>query len=213
MPGLFISFEGGDGSGKTTQIKLLENWLNGMWRGKVRQTREPGGTHEAEKIRHLLVTGDEKRWDSTTEALLMTAARRDNVLKIIKPALSAGEAVLTDRFYDSTTVYQGYVGGAAKQLIDTLNDSCLDDIIPDLTILLDIDPIIGLERSGRDGNQETRFENKGIEYHKKVREGYLALAEEYPKRFIVIDAGRNENAIHNDIIKRLEPVIISLRPK
>lgn len=203
--GVFISFEGGEGSGKSTQIKLLANWIQAMWSGKVTQTREPGGTHGAEMIRNLLVTGEATRWDSVTEALLMTASRRDNLMRIILPALEAGEAVLTDRFYDSTSVYQGIVGGASPDLINALNTLSLDHIKPDITILLDIDPERGLSRSARPDNDETRFESKGIDFHEQVREGYLALAQDEPDRFMVIDAGRNEKAIHDDIIARLEP--------
>jgi dTMP kinase len=205
MPGIFISFEGGEGSGKTTQIKLLANWLSGVWRGKVTQTREPGGTHGAELIRELLVRGDEARWDSVTEALLMTASRRDNLCRIIHPALQDGDAVITDRFFDSTTVYQGIVGGVDPALITELNTRSLDGVIPDITLLLDIDPEIGLSRSTRGENEETRFENKGIAFHERVRAGYLDLAARNPDRFIVIDASRNEKVIHDDIITQVEP--------
>ena len=203
--GVFISFEGGEGSGKSTQIKLMHNWIQGVWSGKVSSTREPGGTHGAEMIRKLLVTGDSSRWDSVTEALLMTASRRDNLMRIIKPALEAGEALLTDRFYDSTSVYQGIVGGVSDELITALNTLSLDFIKPDITILLDIDPELGLQRSTRPDNDETRFESKGMAFHQAVREGYLKLAAAEPERFMVIDASRNEKMIHDDIIAQLEP--------
>lgn len=203
--GVFISFEGGEGSGKSTQIRLLHNWIQGVWSGKVSSTREPGGTHGAEMIRKLLVTGDSNRWDSVTEALLMTASRRDNLVRIIQPALEAGEALLTDRFYDSTSVYQGIVGGASDDLITALNTLSLDHIRPDITILLDIDPKLGLERSTRPDNDETRFESKGMAFHEAVRAGYLQLAAAEPDRFMVIDASRNEKLIHDDIIAQLEP--------
>lgn len=210
MGGVFISFEGGEGSGKTTQIKLLANWLMGQWAGKVIQTREPGGTHDAELIRNLLVTGDENRWDSTAEALLMTAARRDNLVRIIKPALKAGEAVISDRFFDSTSVYQGLVGGVGAELIDALNTLCLDDIKPDITILMDIDPELGLSRSVRSENDETRFENKGLDFHQQVRAAYLSLAKAEPKRFLVIDGSRNEKQIHDDITAKLMPLLAKI---
>lgn len=209
MSGIFISFEGGEGSGKTTQIKLLANWIMGQWAGRVTQTREPGGTNGAELIRNLLVTGDEKRWDSVTEALLMTASRRDNLMRIIKPALADGDAVITDRFYDSTSVYQGIVGGASAELITALNGLCLDGIRPDVTILLDIDPELGLSRSTRAENAETRFENKGLDFHQKVRAGYLGLAKNDPDRFMVIDASRNEKVIHDDIISQIKPRLLA----
>jgi len=207
MAGFFISFEGGEGSGKTTQIKLLANWIQSVWRGKVTQTREPGGTHGAELIRQLLVTGDKERWDSVTEALLMTASRRDNLMRIIKPALDDNDAVITDRFFDSTSVYQGLVGGVAPEIITALNTLCLDHISPDITILLDIAPELGLKRSNRVENAETRFEDMGLEFHQRVRKAYLELAQSNPDRFIVIDASRNEKAIHDDIIAQLEPLL------
>ena len=207
MAGFFISFEGGEGSGKTTQIKLLANWIQSVWRGKVTQTREPGGTHGAELIRQLLVTGDKERWDSVTEALLMTASRRDNLMRIIKPALDDGDAVITDRFFDSTSVYQGLVGGVTSEIITALNTLCLNHISPDITILLDIDPELGLKRSNRVENAETRFEDMGLEFHQRVRKAYLDLAQSNPDRFIVIDASRNEKAIHDDIIAQLEPLL------
>jgi dTMP kinase len=186
---------------------LLANWIQSVWRGKVTQTREPGGTHGAELIRQLLVTGDKERWDSVTEALLMTASRRDNLMRIIKPALDDGDAVITDRFFDSTSVYQGLVGGVAPEIITALNTLCLNHISPDITILLDIDPELGLKRSTRVENAETRFEDMGLEFHQRVRKAYLELAQSNPDRFIVIDASRNEKAIHDDIIAQLEPLL------
>ena len=141
----------------------------------------------------------------------MTAARRDNLMRISRPALADGDAVITDRFYDSTFVYQGIVGGVDRDLIDALNRFCLDAIVPDVTILLDIDPEIGLKRSQRQDNTETRFENKGMKFHQQVRQGYLDLAAAEPDRFIVIDANRNEMAIHEDITARLEVVLDAQR--
>ena len=206
MPGVFISFEGGEGSGKTTQIGLLENWLNstGEWPGKVTSTREPGGTPEAERVRELLVKGN-AGWDSLAEALLMTAARRENIARIIAPALERGDAVLTDRFFDSTTVYQAVAGGADRELVDTLGARFLEGVAPDITILLDIDPAVGLERSRRDDNDETRFESKGMEFHEKVRRGFLDLAADTKDRFIVVDADRSENEVHGEIADKLKP--------
>ncbi len=207
MAGFFISFEGGEGSGKTTQIELLANWLQINWPRGTTKTREPGGTKGAEAIRDLLVTGEGERWDSTTEALLMTASRRDNLRHIIKPALARGDVVLTDRFHDSTTVYQGAVGGAGRDLITALNSLCLDGVIPDVTILLDIDPELGLSRSMRDGNAETRFESKGAEFHQSVRQAYCDLAAANPQRFMVVDAAQNEKEIHQLIIGHLKPLL------
>ena len=210
--GLFITLEGGDGCGKSSQILLLGNWLEQHWHGKVSLTREPGGTIGAEEIRQLLVTGAENRWDALTEALLMTSARRDNVVRLIKPALDAGEAVLSDRFFDSTAVYQGFVGGVDAEIVAFLNARCLDGVVPDITILLDLDPKIGLARvAGRGDSDELRFEEKGIAFHEKLREGFLNLAAAEPERFIVIDASQDENAVHQAIITALKPRIDSAR--
>ena len=206
MAGVFISFEGGEGSGKSTQITLLANWLSQEWPGGITTTREPGGTKEAELIRDLLVKND-NNWDSTTEALLMTAARRQNIAHVIKPALARGEAVLTDRFFDSTTVYQGCAGGVDEETIKLLNNRFLDGVYPDITILLDIEAEQGLERSVREDNSETRFEDLGLAYHKKVREGFLMLAKQEPERFIVIDANQNEMAIHEQIKAAITPLL------
>ena len=203
--GIFISFEGGDGSGKTTQIKLLKNWLSNVWHGEVLAFREPGGTNAGEAIRKLLVSEDSGDWDSLSEALLMTAARRENVLGIIKPALERGEAVLSDRFFDSTLAYQSSAGEADSDLVAKLNDDFLDGIRPHVTILLDIDPEEGLKRSQREGNNEQRYEKRGLEFQRKVREGFLNLANAEPSRFIIVDAARNEKEVHDDIIKALEP--------
>ena len=206
--GLFITLEGGDGCGKSSQILLLGNWLEQNWHGKVSLTREPGGTIGAEEIRQLLVTGAENRWDALTEALLMTSARRDNVVRLIKPALDAGEAVLSDRFFDSTAVYQGFVGGVDAEIVAFLNARCLDGVVPDITILLDLDPKIGLARvAGRGDSDELRFEEKGVAFHEKLREAYLKLAAAEPARFIVIDANQDENAVHQAIITALKPRI------
>ena len=208
--GLFITLEGGDGCGKSSQILLLRNWLEQNWHGKVSLTREPGGTIGAEEIRRLLVTGAENRWDALTEALLMTSARRDNVVRLIKPALEAGEAVLSDRFFDSTAVYQGFVGGVDAEIVAFLNARCLDGVVPDITILLDLDPKIGLARvAGRGDSDEIRFEEKGVAFHEKLREAYLKLAAAEPARFIVIDASQDENAVHQAIITALKPRIDS----
>jgi dTMP kinase len=199
--GVFISFEGGDGSGKSTQIELLANWIGGVWHGKVTRTKEPGGAKETNKIRKLLVAKDSPEWDSVTEALLMAASRKENLIRNIKPALEAGEAVLTDRFYDSTIAYQG-AGGASQKLITALH---ADDIEPNFTILLDIDPELGLERSARPENVDTRFENKGIAFHQKVRKEYLELAKREHERFFKVDASQNEKNIHDQITTWLEP--------
>ena len=141
----------------------------------------------------------------------MTSARRENITRIIEPALAEGEAVLTDRFYDSTTVYQGSGGGVDPALITMLNGHFLNGLAPDITILLDIDAEVGLGRSQRADNDETRFERRGLAFHQAVRQGFLDLAGAAPDRFIVIDASRNEMAIHEDIISQLKPRLDAFR--
>jgi dTMP kinase len=205
--GVFISLEGGEGSGKSSQISLLRNWLDLIWPQPVIATREPGGTIGAEEIRQLLVTGNHDRWDTVVEALLMTASRRDNVVRLIKPARDRGEAIISDRFFDSTTVYQGIVGGVDADLIDTLNSRFLDDIKPDITLLLDIDPAIGLARVQSREGDENRFESKGMTFHQQVRQGYLDLAQKNDQRFIIINADQDENQVHKDIVAALTPRI------
>lgn len=205
--GVFISLEGGEGSGKSSQISLLRNWLDLIWPQPVIATREPGGTIGAEEIRQLLVTGNRDRWDTVVEALLMTASRRDNVVRLIKPARDRGEAIISDRFFDSTTVYQGIVGGVDADLVYTLNSLFLDDIKPDITLLLDIDPAIGLARVQSREGHENRFESKGMTFHQQVRQGYLDLAQKNDQRFIIINAYQDENQVHKDIVAALTPRI------
>jgi len=195
-PGYFISFEGGEGSGKTTQIKLLASWIDELAPGsEVLVTREPGGTPTAEDIRALLVTGSPEKWRPATEAMLMSASRHEHVEQVIKPALAAGKLVISDRFYDSTRVYQGLVGGVDKNAIDALNHLACGDLVPDITFLLDMDGDVGLGRADGRGGVETRFENKGSSFHSAVRAGFLELASEEPERFVVLDASESVDAI------------------
>lgn len=186
--GRFITFEGGEGAGKTTQIALLRRHLEAGGRG-VLATREPGGTPGAEEIRRLLVTGEPGRWDAWSEALLVTAARRDHVERVIRPALAAGTWVLCDRFLDSTLAYQGAVAGLGADAIEALHTLVFGRLRPDLTLLLDIDPAVGLARAGKRAEGEGRFEARGLEWHRKLREAFLAIAEAEPGRVRVIDAG------------------------
>lgn len=186
MPGVFITVEGGEGAGKTTQIRALASWLES--RGIVTvTTREPGGTPGAEAIRALVLGGAVDAWSGGVEALLMTAARLDHVERLIAPALAAGKWVLSDRFADSTRVYQGVAGGIGLARIDALHDLFLDAWHPDLTILLDLPVEAGLARRASAGGG-SRFEAKGPDFHEQVRRGFLALAEVAPDRFLVVDA-------------------------
>ena len=185
-PGLFISLEGIDGSGKSTQSRRLAEALRRLGHNPV-LTREPGGAPGAEDIRRLLVEGDPARWSPETEILLFTAARRDHLERTIRPALAEGRDVITDRFADSTRVYQGATRGDLRGLVDTIHDAAIG-VDPDLTLILDMDPAIALNRGLARSSGEDRFEDFGLEFQQKLRAGFLALAEEAPERCVVIDA-------------------------
>jgi dTMP kinase len=191
--GSFVTFEGGEGAGKSTQLAGLATRLRAAGHD-VLTTREPGGTAGAEAIRALLVRGSAERWAASTELLLLTAARDDHVRRVIAPALAAGRWVLCDRFVDSTRVYQGLASGLGVELVDRLHGLMLGGLRPDLTVLLDIDPAIGLRRRGH-ADEESRFERKGAGFHRRVRDGFRELARGEPERFAVIDAGADEAAV------------------
>ena len=210
MAGYFISFEGGEGSGKTTQIKLLVAWLAARGLAeRTRVTREPGGAPSAEAVRSLLVEGAADRWLPATEAMLMSASRHEHVEHVLRPALAAGEIVLCDRYNDSTRVYQGVVGGVRSDAIEALNNLACGGLVPDLTILLDMDVADGLSRADGRDSSENRFESKGLAFHQNVRAAFLSLAEASPGRFAVIDAARDATAIHDDIVDIISPRLIS----
>ena len=197
--GIFISFEGGEGVGKSTQIALLkDNLLNQQL--KVICTREPGGTKEAEEIRKFLVNGDKKAWDPYSESLIFNAIRREHINKIILPAIEDGDIVLCDRFIDSTIVYQGLVGNVSeKELLDLHRKYCYD-LYPDLTFFLYLTPKKGLNRAlNRNKENENRFENLGINYHQKVLNGFDLLRKRHPKRIIRINADNSKEFISNEI--------------
>tara|TARA_Y100001970_G_scaffold140792_1_gene173432 strand:- start:884 stop:1507 length:624 start_codon:yes stop_codon:yes gene_type:complete len=189
----FITFEGGEGSGKSTQIKILKNRLSK--RHKVIITREPGGTKEAELIRNLLVKGKSNKWSGTTEVLLNFTARKDHVDKIILPSLKKNMWVLCDRFFDSTLAYQGYGRNVSEDLIKNLNRSLINNLKPKITFLFDIDPKVGLKRSKKRNNNELRYENMPLSYHKKIRNAYLDIAKKNKKRIKIIDASIDEDSI------------------
>lgn len=187
MSGRFISFEGGEGSGKSTQIKRLADALQRAGHA-VHVTREPGGEDQAELIRQLLVTGDKQRWDALAETLLFLAARVQHIERVVRPALAEGRWVLSDRSLDSTRVYQGIAKGVGVERYDALHAITLGDFKPHLTLLLDIEPEIGLKRSLSRANTETRFEGMALAFHQSVREGFLSLAVAEPERIAVVDA-------------------------
>ena len=196
--GHFISFEGIDGSGKSTQAKVLTKTLEDLGH-KVVLTREPGGSIGAEEIRRLVLQGDPDRWSAESEILLFTAARRDHLEKTILPALDAGKIVICDRFADSTRMYQGLSRGDLRSLVDELH-SLMIPRDPDLTVLIDLDPKLGLTRAKSRNTAEERFEDFGISLQEKMRVGFLNLAEEYAERFRVIDGQRDIDVIAADVL-------------
>ena len=188
MPGLFITFEGGEGTGKSTQIKILGERLKTLGRVTV-ATREPGGTPEAEAVRALLVSGDVARWTAKSEALLNYAAREQHLEQVIRPALASGAIVLCDRFMDSTRAYQGYAGGCEQSFIDALEQAIVGATRPDLTLVFDLDPVLGLERARHRGDavSEDRYERKGLSFHRKLRDGFLDIQARDPERCRLVD--------------------------
>ena len=208
--GRFITFEGGEGSGKSTATSALVKSLAASGR-TVLATREPGGAPGAEQIRKLLVSGAVDRWDPMAEALLHFAARREHLEHAIRPALDAGTWVVCDRFYDSTMAYQGYGQGLGPVAVRNLQFVALGDFAPDLTIVLDIPPQDGLGREtnsqASDASDETRYGRMGAEFHSLVREGFLAIAAAEPDRCVVIDASQSledvQDAIWQTVSDRL----------
>lgn len=192
-PGRFITFEGGEGGGKSTQILRLAASLKGAGLDVV-TTREPGGTEGAEAIRNLVTEGATDRWSPLTETLLFLAAREDHVARLIKPALTRGQWVLCDRFIDSTRVYQGIAGTLGLELIDRLHTTIFDDLTPDLTLLLDVPVETGLARR-RGTGEVNRFDQMQVDFHQTVRNGFLDLVTAEPARFSVVDAGLAEAAV------------------
>ena len=205
--GIFITLEGGEGAGKSTQIRLLADDLKAQGRDVV-VTREPGGTPEAEKIRDFLVKRDGGNWTPMAECLLLYAARQMHVEELIKPALAEGKIVISDRFADSTRAYQSFGHGLPLATVEELNTLSLGDFGPDLTFILDLPVATGLARAGRRLNaaqsQEDRFENLGSPFHERLRQGYLDIARRDSARCVVIDATRNIEQIAQDLSSRVK---------
>lgn len=205
MQGRFITFEGGEGTGKSTQIKLLADYLQSQ-NVNVLLTKEPGGTEIGQELRRMLVTGDKDKFDAIAETLLYYADRRIHLEQKILPALNVGKWVISDRFADSTMAYQyyGYDKKVAKKVLENLYEITVGNLHPDLTIILDIDPKIGLARSlaknGTMAVQETRHESRGLEFHNKMREGFLEIAKT-SSRYVVLNADKSIEELHQDIIK------------
>ena len=210
----FITFEGGEGSGKTTQVQRLAARLRAAGHDVI-TTREPGGTEMAERIRALLVTGETDALSSTAEALLNYAARDDHLRRLIRPALAAGKVVISDRFMDSTRAYQVLAGTCPAALVEAMETHVVGDTRPGLTLILDIDPEIGLARAGRrlaetggrkagEGAEESRFERFGLDFHRRLRAAYLEIARAEPERCVVIDAARDPAAVEADIWRAVQ---------
>ena len=192
-PPRFITFEGIDGSGKSTQARRLAASLN-----DVILTREPGGSPGAEEIRNLVLTGDTDRWSAETEILLFTASRRDHLEKTITPALTSGKTVICDRFADSTRVYQGATRGDLRAMVDQLHDVMIGRE-PDLTFIIDMDPEVALKRGLARGSGEDRFEDFGLAFQETLRDGFLSLAQDFADRCVLINGNRSADAIAADI--------------
>ncbi len=204
--GTFLTFEGIDGSGKSTQARLLAEHLRRDGRDVV-LTREPGGSDGAEEIRSLVLQGDPDRWSAETEILLFTAARRDHLERTIEPALAEGKVVICDRFADSTRMYQGLSRGDLRGLVDQLHNLMIGRE-PDMTLLIDMDPETGLSRAkGRQGAEE-RFEDFGLNLQQQMRAGFLSLADEFSDRFRVVDGNRDMDSVARDVT---DIVMTSLR--
>lgn len=204
--GLFITLEGGEGAGKSTQLKKLAASLRSAGHACV-ETREPGGTPEAEALREVFITHKGNNWPPAAQVLLMNAARALHTENLIKPALADGKIVLCDRYSDSTRVYQGSAGGYDVNKIDTITAATIGDFAPDLTFIFDIDPRVGLSRTkGRGGKGDT-FEDKDIDFHDKLRGGFLEIAKDNPDRCVIIDASQDMQLIADqllaEVLKRL----------
>lgn len=200
--GRFVTFEGGEGAGKTTQVDLL---VAALRRAGVRAeaTREPGGSAGAEAIRRLLLEGESERWDAISEALLLVAARRDHLIRRLVPALEQGVWMVCDRFADSTLAYQGYGKGLPISQIEVLHRFALGDFAPDLTVILDLPVEIGLARAAGRHSALDRFERLDREFHERLRQGFRRIAADHPERCVVIDAADTPEAVHRAVLAAL----------
>lgn len=208
--GVFITLEGGEGTGKSTQARLLEIALKRMGADFI-MTREPGGTDQAERIRNLLIQRNSGHFDPMTEALLLFAARREHLVNKIWPALEKGQWVVSDRFADSTRAFQGYGMGLDQGVIESLYQTVAGQFNPDVTFIFDIDPEIGLKRSlkqlqvtpDKTESTEDRYERMGLAFHQRLRKGFLDIAQKEPGRCVLIDATADIQAIHQKIVSIL----------
>ena len=203
MRGRFITLEGGEGAGKSTQAKRLADALKARGHDVV-LTREPGGSPGAEEIRRMLVEGRPERWTPLSETLLFLAARADHIARTIEPALAAGRWVVCDRFSDSTFVYQGIARGVGAETVRALQDAVFGDFVPDLTLILDVAPEAGLARTHGRGKTEARFETFDADFHARLRDGFVALAARESKRCVLIDGGKGADNVAADIWRAVE---------
>ncbi|MCE9507173.1 MAG: dTMP kinase [Alphaproteobacteria bacterium] len=209
--GIFITLEGGDGTGKSTQLKLLQQALSAAGIDAL-TTREPGGTDQAERIRNMLLQRDSGSFDPMTEALLLFAARREHLVNKIWPALEKGQWVISDRFADSTRAFQGYGMGLDMQVIESLYQLVAGKFQPDLTFIFDIDPEAGLNRSMKHlqvtsnttESTEDRYERMGLAFHQRLRVGFLEIAKKFPGRCVIIDATQDVDVVHRQVLKVVE---------
>jgi dTMP kinase len=210
--GFFITFEGGEGAGKSTQARRLAETLRSRGRDVV-LTREPGGSSGAEALRALLVTGGADRWSPLCEALMMNAARADHLERLIRPALARGAVVICDRFADSTRAYQGAGGGLSPQALATLERLVVGEDRPDLTLVFDLPVEVGLERARQRADGETRFETKGDDFHQRLRAAYRAIAEAEPDRCVLIDAARPVEAVWEAVAAAVDARLVGPAPE
>ncbi|GGG08207.1 thymidylate kinase [Paenibacillus albidus] len=206
--GLFITLEGGDGSGKTTVMGRVAAYLQNRSM-PYRITREPGGVEIAEKIRSIILDPAHTAMDARTEALLYAAARSQHLAEVVEPALKEGLTVLCDRFIDSSLVYQGYARGLGMEEVYAINRFAVGTRMPDLTFYLDVDPEVGLSRIAANQNREmNRLDMESLDFHQKVREGYQQVIHAYPDRIVVLDANRPVHMVEQDIVRTLEERVL-----
>ena len=205
--GFFISIEGGDGVGKTTAIKTLEEKLNKN-NIKYYLTREPGGSKISESIRNIILDKNNTEEDSKTEALLYAASRRQHLVEIVLPRLEKGELVITDRYIDSSLAYQGYARGIGIKKVLLINTFAIDSYFPDLTFFLDLSPEEGLKRISQNKREEDRLDKEKDSFHQKVYEGYKKVIKKYKKRFVIVDASKSPNEIAEFMLDKIKKLIL-----